>query len=63
MPKRFEQLSAAELRELRLSLALRLGELDGIDTRKMGAGGKARIREQIATCKDLDKAIQTARGK
>jgi hypothetical protein len=63
MPQRFDKLSGPERRELHLALALRIAQLDGIDTRKMGPSGKAKIREQLTTCKDLDKAIQKARGK
>jgi len=63
MPKRFEQLSATELRELHLALALRIVQLDSTDTRKLGPSAKARIGAQINICEDLDKSVQKARGK
>ncbi len=63
MPKRFERLSPAELREIHLALALRIAHLDSTDMTKLGPSGKAKIRAHINACEELDKIVQKARGK
>jgi hypothetical protein len=63
VPKRFQSLSNDELRELHLALALRITHLRATNTGKIGPNGKAKLRQQLDVCSDLDDAVQKARGK
>jgi hypothetical protein len=57
------QVSAEELRELHLALALRIAHLRKTDTHKMGPSEKDKLRHRIAICTELDKVVQKLRDK
>jgi hypothetical protein len=57
------RLSTDELREVHLALSLRVAELTGMDTRRMGPSGKAKVKRHIELCDEVHKAVQKARGK
>jgi hypothetical protein len=63
VPKRWQSLSNDELREVHLALSLRISELKSVDTRKMGPNAKAKIKQHLDLCIELDDAAQKARGK
>jgi hypothetical protein len=63
VPKRWQGLSDDELRELHLALALRISELNSVDTRKIGPTAKAKMKRHLDVCIELDGAVQKVRGK
>jgi hypothetical protein len=56
-------LSNDELREIRLALALRIAQLNRVDTRKMPPSQRAKLQRHIELSTELHDAVQKARGK
>ena len=57
------QLSSDELREVHLALAVRIAQLNKVDTTKMGPAGKAKVKRHLELTKDVHDIVQKARGK
>jgi hypothetical protein len=63
MPKRFQNLSKDELRELHLALALRITQLTTMNPKDMDKSDTAKVKRQLDLTKELHTAVQKARGK
>jgi len=57
------RLTKDELREVRLALALRITQLNAMDTRKMAPSDRAKVKRHIELCSEIYDSVQKARGK